>query len=272
MALWRVMTFEIGQDYDAAMSPPPSTIAPGTRAGTCRWCRGRLSALARVRGDVCDAMDCRRREADERAKARLHADLDALRAAAAPAVAAAPVLWLRHHGHDFAPPAMADIAALRAHLEALEGDVRATPPPAGDASSSALDAPLCALCRGRCCRFGLDGRAFLEAHHLRAWLAQHPGARWADAVEHYLGLVAPEHLAESCLFHARTGCTLPRAQRSDVCNQFACDTLEQARDIAGAAADALVVVGVAASQELHGAAVVTAEGARLLDVMAGRDG
>ena len=270
MALWRVMTFEIGQGYDAAMTAPPSTTAPGARAGTCRWCRGRLSALARARGDVCDAMDCRRRDADERAQAHLHADLEAVRAAAAPEAAGAPVLWLRHHAQAFAPPAAADVAALRAHLEALEEDIRATPLPATDTPSSPLDAPLCALCRGRCCRFGLDGRAFLEAHQLRAWLARHPGSRWAAAVDHYLGLVAPEHLAGSCLFHGRGGCTLPRAQRSDVCNRFACDTLEQARDVAGDARDARVVVGILASQALHGAAVVTAGGARALDVAAGR--
>ena len=254
--------------YDRPMTRPPPPLA----RGTCRWCAGPLSALARARGDVCDAMDCRRRDADARAQARMAAHLDAVRAAAAhawdaPALATAPVLWLRHHADDVAPPAPSDIAELREHLMALEGDPASDPRADGTPSStSTLDAPLCALCRGRCCRFGLDGHAVLEAPQLRAWLAGHPGAAWADAVEHYLGLVAPEHLHSSCLFHARDGCRLPREQRSDVCNRFACTVLEQARHIAGAGADAVVVVGIVASHALGGAAVVSARGSRTLPV------
>ena len=256
------------QAYDRRMTPPSQSIA----RGTCRWCAGPLSALARVRGDVCDAMDCRRRDADARAQARMAAHLDAVRTAAAhawdaPALATAPVLWLRHHADDFAAPAPSDVAELREHLMALEDDAPSTPR-ADDqpGSTSALDAPLCALCRGRCCRFGLDGHAFLEAHQLRAWLAGRPGSAWADAVDHYLGLVAPEHLHSSCLFHARDGCTLPRERRSDVCNRFACSVLEQARDIARPGADVVVVVGIVASHALSGAAVVSAQGSRTLPV------
>ena len=206
------------------------------------------------------------------------AHLDAVRTAAAhawdaPALATAPVLWLRHHASDVAPPAPSDVAALREHLMALEDD----PPLAARAddepgSTSPLDAPLCTLCRGRCCRFGLDGHAFLEAPQLRAWLAGHPGAAWADAVDHYLGLVAPEHLHSSCLFHARDGCRLPREQRSDVCNRFACNVLEQARQVAGPAADAVVVVGIVASHALSGAAVVSAQGNRVLPGLDGATG
>ena len=248
--------------------------APGVRApGTCRWCGRPLSALARVRGDVCDAMDCRRRAADAQAGARRAAHLDRVRAAAAgawdaPALASAPVLWLRHHDADVTPPSDIDIAELRAHLMALEADApAATSRDAGepdDAAAPAIGGHLCALCRGRCCRFGLHGKAFIEAHQLRDWLAQHPEAAWVDAVEHWLGHVAPVHLHSSCLFHAEDGCTLPRERRSDVCNQFACDTLEQLRDVAAAQPAAVVVVGIVASQVLHGAAVVTAQGSRTL--------
>jgi len=263
MTFWK---WQEQQAYDRRMTRPPSPIA----RAACRWCAGPLSALARVRGDVCDAMDCRRREADARAQARSAAHLDAVRAAAArtwdaPVLASAPVLWLRDHADDFAPPAASDIADLRAHLLALEDDAPA--PPCGSeepSATSSLDAALCTLCRGRCCRFGLEGRAFLEAGPLRDWLAQRPGAAWADAVGHYIDLVAPEHLHSSCLFHGRDGCSLPRARRSDVCNRFACRTLEQARDIAGHADDAVVVVGIVASHALRGAAAVSAQGWRAL--------
>ncbi len=205
--------------------------------------------------------------------ARAHAcagALDAARAAAArawdaPAVASVPVLWLRDHADDAGPPTTSDIADLRAALLALEHEPRTPVRAIDEPATSPLDAPLCTLCRGRCCRFGLDGRAFLEPHHLRAWLARHPDASWADAVEHWLAFIGTEHLRGSCLFHGRAGCTLPRERRSDVCNQFACDALEQARDIAAAAPDAVVVVGIAASHALRGVGVVTAAGSRAID-------
>jgi hypothetical protein len=264
--LWPALRLRMHRDAPSA--PFRSARAPGG----CRFCGQALSALARVRGDVCDAMDCRRRAADDQSRARRAADLDRARAAAAsawdaPALARAPVLWLRHHDADLAPANDVDVAELRAHLMALEVEAAPAPPrdtAAAEGASPAIDGHLCALCRGRCCRFGLHGKAFIEAHQLRAWLAQHPGSAWADAVDHWLGYVAPEHLHSSCVFHAATGCALPRERRSDVCNQFACDTLEQLRGIVAADADAAVVVGIVATQVLHGAALVSAQGSRPL--------
>ncbi len=39
-----------------------------------------------------------------------------------------------------------------------------------------------------------------------------------------------EHLGtktfvDSCVYHTKTGCCLPRTMRSDTCNEFLCDTL-----------------------------------------------
>jgi hypothetical protein len=238
--------------------------------GTCRLCGRVLSALERIRGDVCDAMDCRRRAADEMTRAQRACDIDAARASAAlawdaPALATAPVVWLTHHAADFAPPLAADLADLRESLMALEDDA-AEPPhtwaaePVPGTPQAAIGGHLCALCRGRCCRLGLRGKAFLDAGPLRTWLAQQPGATWAEAVDHYLGFVGPEHLDKSCLFHGAQGCTLPRERRSDICNHFACDTLEQVRDSAAAAPQAAVIVGIVASHSMHSASAVSAQG------------
>lgn len=257
--------------------PPPARAG---RAQACRWCGQGLSALARVRGDVCDAMDCRRRETDARGQSRRTSDLEAERGAAAeawnlPALATAPVLWLRHHAHDLAPPAPSDVAELRAHLMALEGGVPAPhdidDDPPHDAPSPAIAGRLCALCRGRCCRQGLQGNAFLEPRDLRGWLAQQPGASWADAVDHYLSFVAPEHLQSSCLFHGTRGCTLPRERRSAVCNEFACATLEQLHDLAGPSGEALVVVGIVGGHETRGAAMLSPAGSRWLPGLSERE-
>jgi hypothetical protein len=252
---------------------------PAGRAHACRLCGQPLSALARQRGDVCDAMDCRRRAADAVTRARRNDEIEALRTIAArewalPDLARAPVLWLRHHEEDFATPSPIDIGELREHLMALEAEAIEPPAladavPAPESSTAALGGQLCALCRGRCCRFGLHGRAFLRAPQLRDWLAERPGTPWADAVDHYLGLVPSEHLHSSCLFHARDGCALPRERRSQVCNDYACDTLEQLRDVASTATSTPVVVGIAASHELHGAAMLSLQGGRPLPAPSG---
>jgi hypothetical protein len=256
------------------MSRPDPLLARAARApGACRWCDQPLSALARRRGEVCDAMDCRRRETDARVQARRVADLEAVRAAAAaawalPALAAAPVLWLRHHASDLAPPASADVEELRTHLMTLEHADVPAPAFADETSpeppSPPIAARLCALCRGRCCRQGLQGRAFLEPADLRDWLADRPGSNWAEAVDHWLGFLPGEHLHASCLFHGARGCTLPRERRSDVCNRFACSTLDELVDIAAAQPQAVVVVGIVESHATREAAMLTAQGARRL--------
>ena len=240
---------------------PPTVRVPGT----CRRCGQALPALARRRGDLCDSMDCRRLEADESALARRTSAVDSARSAAAgawndPALAAAPVLWLRHHAEGFGPPEAVDVAELRAALTALEADERPAPPAQSDAPATRADGHLCALCRGHCCALGLRGKAFLEPHHLRGWLAQRPGAAWADAVDHYLAFVPAEHSQGSCLFHGERGCALPRERRSDVCNGFACDALEKWRDVVAADPAAVVAVGIVEAQELRSAARLSAQG------------
>ena len=68
------------------MSRDPTPAAfparPATRAQACRLCGQPLSALARLRGDVCDAMDCRRRATDAITRGRREAELETLRATA----------------------------------------------------------------------------------------------------------------------------------------------------------------------------------------------
>ena len=279
--LLRAMAFRRPGGYDAAMSPAEPLPAFTLRPRSCAWCRKPLSTLAAVRGDVCDAMDCRRRAADLVTRQRRAAEVDAMREAAAaawdmPGLAAAPVLWLKHHAEDVAPPDASDIDDLRAHLVALEADDRPPPPPDDDdavhgAAATAMAANLCALCRGRCCRLGRQGRAFLAPRQLRAWLAERPGATWTDAVDHYIALVPPVHLQHSCLFHGERGCVLPRERRSDVCNDFACDPLGDARRLAASDTAAMAVVGIVESNGVRAAAQVSAQGRRQLPEVRRRD-
>jgi hypothetical protein len=219
-------------------------------------------------------MDCRRRAADAGRRACVEAALERARRHAAqawqaPAVATAPVVWLRHHADEFAPPHPDGIAALRDHLLSLEHD--ATPPAAtqedpwpGNAPDGPIDAAMCTWCRGRCCRIGLPEKAFITSRQLRAWLAEHPAADWSDAVDDYLGFLPAEHLDESCLFHTRTGCALPRERRSVICNRYACDTLAQARTATASPPGSVVVAGIAGTHGLEGAAIVSIQGHRQL--------
>lgn len=46
-------------------------------------------------------------------------------------------------------------------------------------------------------------------------------------VSMYDGHVPPQHYRGSCLFHATSGCTLPRMLRSDLCNRYVCGGLTQ---------------------------------------------
>lgn len=115
----------------------------------------------------------------------------------------------------------------------------AAPPPSHEAAVStasavnALLGQVCAACTGHCCRLGQSRHAFIDAATLAAaWRearATDPEAS-LDAVEQrYLDAVASQHHQGSCAFHGPAGCTLPRARRAAICNDFECPTLEATR-------------------------------------------
>ncbi len=222
-------------------------------------------------------MDCRRRAVDATRRVAREAELASWRDQAAldePALARSPLLWLTHHESTLTAPDAGDIARLRAQLAALrEAETGPPLPPEATGATESSDAGgaepgasgrLCAACRGRCCRLGLGGHAFLRADDLRRWLATQPGCHWDDAVEHYVGHVGAVHLADSCLFHGARGCALPRERRSEVCNAHACDTLQQVHRIEQEAPGGALVVGVLHAHALHHALLVSADGVRPL--------
>lgn len=64
---------------------------------------------------------------------------------------------------------------------------------------------------------------------------------------------------------------LPRERRSDVCNDFACDALGDARRLAAADPAAMAVAGIVESHGVRAAARVSAQGRRLLPDVRRRD-
>lgn len=131
------------------------------------------------------------------------------------------------------------------HLDELLADVKApdhreTPAaaPAGAPSQVVRDA--CTLCRGHCCTRG-GTHAFLNPEDLSR-SAKHTAAALKELYLSYLG--GPTYEG-SCVYHGRTGCALPYALRSDLCNQFLCGGLEHHTDerafIAATTFDAKVI-------------------------------
>lgn len=101
------------------------------------------------------------------------------------------------------------------------------PAPASDAATpSPLPGRLCALCGGGCCTRGSD-HAYLGAPTLRRFMDAHPVLSPEEVVAAYLERVTHNTQAGSCINHTRSGCSLPRAMRSDTCNDFACAALRQ---------------------------------------------
>ena len=214
-------------------------------------------------------MDCRRRAVDDRRRADRDADLDAAREHAAaqwamPGLRDAPVVWLADHDRRLVPLADEERDRQRAFLLGLgcvpEGpDPDQVAAPAGQDGEPSVGNRLCALCAGRCCHTGGQQFAYLRGASLRRWLSSHPGKTWADAVDGYMSLVPPHHVADSCLHHGERGCTLPREMRSDTCNDFACDPLERVEALARLDPAVAVVAGIVRDHAMVDAALLSAQ-------------
>ncbi len=122
---------------------------------------------------------------------------------------------------------LADIAA-RAGLDRAQppSEPPETEPPASGRET--LSAGACAACRGSCCRSGGD-HAYLTEETLARVLHAHPERTLAQVVESYVEYLPAETVLDSCVYHSRTGCGLPRALRSQTCNQHLCGKLKNLR-------------------------------------------
>jgi hypothetical protein len=268
--------------HQATDSPAGSTKAPGSRPPfanasgerLCRLCSRALSGLQRARGDLCDAMDCRRRASDDHRKAVRDAALDAARQGAAqqwamPRLHEAPVVWLTDHERRLVPLTPAERDEHRAFLQGLECTAQGPDPLPEAALAETGDGPtagnrLCALCSGRCCHAGGHQYAFLRGAQLRRWLARHPDTTWADAVDDYMRWMPSHHVDYSCVNHGERGCTLPREMRADICNDYACDPLERVDALARLDPAVVVVAGIVGNHALVEATMVCAQELRTL--------
>ena len=175
--------------------------------------------------------------------------------------------------------------ALRAHVERIVDAARAArdttaataaPPRAPEAApevapevAAALGAVLgqaCATCQGFCCHRGGE-EAYLTVATVTRFMDAHPALGRDAVVEAYAARAGGTTYEQSCVFHRRTGCALPRAMRSDTCNDFLCGPLvELQRAVLGAGPGApppRAFVAATNDGQIEAAAFVDAGAARV---------
>jgi predicted nucleic acid-binding Zn ribbon protein len=250
----------------------------------CRLCSAPLTRLQQMRADVCSTARCRLVAARERARRRRDDELAQRRAAAAAlwrddAVPLVPVVWIERHETRLVPLPAALRRDQAAHLRRLAHqlaqaprDAAAAPPPPActeppPCDTTPLAPALCTFCAGRCCRHGAGTHGFVTAELLQRWLRRHPQATPADAAAAYLQRLPRHHVQGSCPHHGRSGCTLPREMRSDICNGYACDALRRLQDHPEYAA---VVAAMDRAETLGPVALLRREGHRVLPQRSGR--
>jgi hypothetical protein len=189
----------------------------------------------------------RSNQADRRQQ--IMAQREAERLAAARAARARWAQRRRNESDDPAPPVLVVPAntrrvtelppqrreAFRAHLRGILDEAEArgvfsrvapavtTTPDANE--PPAQFAAACAACRGHCCSGGGD-HAYLDLDNIRRYVAV-SGHSAQDVMQAYVRRLPATSYDGSCVFHAGSGCTLPRDMRSAVCNAFYCHALEQ---------------------------------------------
>ncbi len=89
-----------------------------------------------------------------------------------------------------------------------------------------FEAKACAVCRGVCCTRA-ENKAYLRKETILRYLSEHSGQKPGHVLAAYMAYLAETTYVNSCVYHTETGCCLPRAMRSDSCNEFFCDALNE---------------------------------------------
>ena len=82
----------------------------------------------------------------------------------------------------------------------------------------------CAACRGHCCSKGGNDAYLDERAIAQAW-ARHPRLSKRGLMQLYLEAIPKTAFADSCIFHAERGCSLPRSLRAPVSEAYLCGPL-----------------------------------------------
>ena len=85
-------------------------------------------------------------------------------------------------------------------------------------------AAACAACRGHCCSKG-GNDAYLDENAIAQAWARHPRLSKRGLMQLYLDAIPKTAFADSCIFHAEQGCSLPRSLRAPVSEAYLCGPL-----------------------------------------------
>jgi len=95
------------------------------------------------------------------------------------------------------------------------------PKPKSEATSFAA---ACKACRGHCCSKG-GNDAYLDENAIAQAWARHPRLSKRGLMRLYLDAIPRKAFADSCIFHAKDGCSLPRSLRAPVSEAYLCGPL-----------------------------------------------
>lgn len=114
-----------------------------------------------------------------------------------------------------------DDQLLATHQSLLLQDARITSNPMLEAEVEKL----CGLCRGGCCAAG-GNHAYIHAVTVRR-LMDGLSVNAGELLDFYQQHLPQFSIVGSCINQTPTGCSLPRQYRSDVCNLYLCEELEE---------------------------------------------
>jgi len=117
-----------------------------------------------------------------------------------------------------------------AFLQGLMAEVSSPRARAGEAPKQKPEATMfpdaCRACRGHCCAKG-GNDAYLDENAIRQAWARHPRLSRRGLMQLYLDAIPDKAFADSCIFHAEQGCSLPRSLRAPVSGAYLCGPLER---------------------------------------------
>jgi len=82
----------------------------------------------------------------------------------------------------------------------------------------------CATCRGHCCSKG-GNDAYLDENAIAQAWARYPRLSKRGLMQLYLDAIPKTAFADSCIFHAKQGCSLPRSLRAPISEAYLCGPL-----------------------------------------------
>ena len=249
----------------------------------CLICSRPLTLHEKFSGQICSGWRCRARQLDDAlqaARAATARDIGFEPAASFPIIV---VPWRAFRVVELSADLRDELVAFLAHLlvaapQTLDESIAQKDADSGvgqfdasghiDSQPDRLLAKICAVCQGFCCFYGATRHAFLDREALLRFRNRTPELPADGVIAEYLRYLPECHGEASCVYHAETGCALPRDMRANICNRYECHGLTAARRVYAGSAQANACVVVRHDNRIVSCAFVEASGASTSNVAA----